>query len=933
MSFLNGLYQSTDIQLNGADSQNATYGDTQFYLISSLGENFVIYVDGTSVFVLNSSTGVLTISSPINITSTFSVGGVPTTPVYLRGYFSNNLACGSNSLTSANTGKNNVGIGINSLTNTTGGEGNVGIGLNALLNQDIGTANVAVGINAGYAITTGSENVMIGSNAGNSSYNCDNCTLIGASSHLTGVWSYSTAIGYNSYISASSQISLGSGSENIIMRGNTDLTGGTATATTQATSDNSTKVATTAFVKNQGYVITSSSNTWTGATNDFTGSVITATTQAENDNTTKVATTAFVSRLLYHDNLNNFGINTTHYTNAPPSGGGNFAIGNNVLQKLTTGGYNTAVGNNSLRDCTSGAENFCLGSLSMYALTTGSFNVAVGVFTLPNTNGNGNVGIGRYVGGGSSGDNNVYIGYFAAVSVGADGNNVGIGSYVYPNIGAATNNVAVGGSAGSGLTTGTFNTFLGTSSSVSSGTLTYATAIGAGSQATTSNQISLGRSSDVTYTNGGLVIPSGKTLTYNGSTLSGSIVDTGTANQSITARKDFNGFDNTIPNYCGSSFVSPVFRPRLFTLFDSINNSCHALGSNSARNLQVDATNTAVYSLGQDCLSAKTLNTKNVTAIGGNSMPLFSSETFNFVTALGQGHLATESGYNMTNVTMIGANTTFLNGTIKPTSVTNALFNEAANGIQLSASVAISNVFGIRTNQPITKSNQGIIGDSTEITLHSTGQKVICTGGLNPQGFFQASIASPTLNWNSANFNMSAVTSFQMVYNLIGNATPTAITLPSVTSTMVGQQFIFKKRGGLGACAYTITTTGGQPVFPIGGSLGTLTFPYTILTASTQSSTQLMCVQSHFAGTGGTGQVTTAGTPTLTINTWNGLPSTMITIGTSITIAGITKKVSSFGTGVGGTGNYQMDSNYVGALANQAITSTDQFGYDILWVN
>jgi hypothetical protein len=355
------------------------------------------------------------------------------------------------------------------------------------------------------------------------------------------------------------------------------------------------------------------------------------------------------------------------------------------------------------------------------------------------------------------------------------------------------------------------------------------------------------------------------------------------------------------------------------------------LGSNSARNLQVDSTNTAVYSLGQDCLSAKTLNTKNVTSIGGGNMPQFSSEAFNFVTALGQGHLQTESGYNMTNVTMIGSNTTFNNAGIKPTSVTNALFNEAGNGIQLASSVAISNVFGIRTNQPITKSNQGIIGDSTEITLHSTGQKVIVTGGLNPQGFFQASIASPTLNWSSANFNMSAVTSFQMVYNLIGNATPTAITLPSVTASMVGQQFIFKKRGGLGACAYTITTTGGQPVFPIGGSLGTLTFPYTILTASTQSSTQLMCVQSHFAGTG-TGQASLA-SPTLTINTWNGLPGTMITIGTSITLTGVTKKVSAFGTGVGGTGTYQMDTNYGANIPNNAITSTDQFGYDILWVN
>lgn len=890
MSFLNGLYQSTDIQLNGADSGNTTYGHSEFYLISSLGENFVIYVDGTSVFVLNSSTGVLTISSPINITSTFSVGGVLTTPVFLKN--TNNLACGVDCLLSLTTGSNNVGYGINTLKSNTSGGG-----------------NTAIGHSAGDANTTGFFNTFLGHFAGSalggSTYANLSCMLLGAYSRVTYAGAqYSTCIGYNSYINADNQISLGSGGENIIMRGSTTING----------------------------------NLLVNGNTDLTGGSATATTQAENDNTTKVATTAFVSRLLYHDANNNFGFNTTHFFN--PSGTyGNFAIGNNALQNITTGAYyNTAVGNVSLRDCTTGTENFCLGAFSMYALTSGSFNVAVGVFCLPNTNGNGNVGIGRYVGGGSSGDNNVYIGYWAANSVGVDGYNVGIGAYVYPNIGAATFNTAVGGSAGAGLTTGTYNSFLGTSSSLSTGTLTYATAIGAGSQATTSNSIYLGRGTDITYCVGGCNIPSGKTLTivggltFNGTAVSGSIVDTGTANQAITARKDFNGFDATLGNNYGCSLVSPVMRPKNFTLFQSVQNACHAMGANSATALTYDATNTAVYSLGQDCLSAKTLNTKNVTSIGGSNMPYFTSETFNFVTALGQGHLQTETGFPMTNVTMIGSNTTFTNGAIKPSSVTNALFNEAAYGIQLASSVAISNVFGIRTNQPITKSNQGIIGDSTEITLHSTGQKVIVTGGLNPQGFFQASIASPTLNWNSANFNMSAVTNFQMVYHLIGNATPTAITLPSVTSTMVGQQFIFKKRGGLGACAYTITTTGGQPIFPIGGSLGTLTFPYTLLTASTQSSAQLMCVQSHFAGTG-TAQVTTGGLPTLTVNTWNGLPSTMITIGTSITIAGVTKKVSSFGTGVGGTGNYQMDSNYASNLTNQAITSTNQFGYDILWVN
>ena len=902
MSFLNGLYETTDIQLNGENSvpDNST-GGAEFYLISSLGEDFVIYVDGTSVFVLNSSTGVLTISTPINITSTFSVGGVLTTPVFLKN--TNNLACGSGTLTSLTTGSYNYGYGFDALRSNTTGNANVSIGLNSLYSNTIGAGNTAIGHVAGDANTTGYFNSFFGhfagSSLGSSTYAGNGCTLLGAYSKiLTAGVSNSTCIGFNSFIDANLQISLGSGSENIIMRGATFMNG----------------------------------NLLVNGNTDLTGGNATATTQADNDKTTKVATTAFVSRMIYYNQTShNLAINQEQY-NSITTGVNNISLGLKAGYLITSGNGNTSIGIEALRSCLTGSNNFVLGQASLYSLTSGSWNVAIGVLTLANTNGSYNVGIGSYCGNISSGDFNIYIGWFAAIAATTDGTNVGIGSYCYPQLTTGKDNVAIGVSAGTGITTGTSNTFIGQACSASVGNLTFATAIGAGSQATTSNSVYLGRSTDMTYATGGLTIPSGKTLTYNGSTLSGSIVDTGTANQAITARKDFNGFDATIGNNYGCSLVSPVMRPKNFTLFQSVQNACHAMGANSATALIYDATNTAVYSLGQDCLSAKTLNTKNVTSIGGSNMPYFTNEAFNFVTALGQGHLQTETGFPMTNVTMIGSNTTFTNGAIKPSSVTNALFNEAVNGIQLASSVAISNVFAIRTLQPITKSNQGIIGDSTEIVLHSTGQKVIVTGGLNPQGFFQASIASPTLNWNSANFNMSAVTNFQMVYHLIGNSTPTAITLPSVTSAMVGQQFIFKKRGGLGACAYTITTTGGQPVFPIGGSLGTLTFPYTLLTASTQSSAQLMCVQSHFAGTG-TAQVTTGGTPTLTVNTWNGLPSTMITIGTSITIAGVTKKVSAFGTGVGGPGNYQMDSNYASNLTNQAITSTDQFGYDILWVN
>lgn len=893
MSFLNGLYESSDIQLNGENSGDSnTTGGAEFYLISSLGENFVIYVDGTAVFVLNSSTGVLTISCATNFTNSISVGGVLTEPVYLRGSSSNNLGCGSSSLTNVTGGGLNVAYGINTLSSNTTGSSNVAIGTAALNLNSIGGGNVGVGYNAGNAITTTYWNTCLGYNAGSNAYGGfggTNCTLVGAESYIASAGlNNSSCFGRASYINASNQISFGSGTETIIFRGNVDLIAGGGTAI--------------------------------------------ATTQSPNDKTTKVATTAFVSRMIYYNQTSlNMAFNQEQF-NSITTGTNNTLIGYKAGYLMTSGGGNTAIGVEALRSCLTGTNNFVLGQASLYTLTSGSWNVAIGVLCLANSNGSYNVGIGSYCGGVSLGDFNIYIGWFTAINATTDGTNIGIGSYVYPNLTTGKDNVAIGVSAGGGITTGSNNTFIGQASSASVGNLAFATAIGSGSQATTSNSVYLGRSTDMTYATGGLTIPTTKTLTYNGSTLSGSIVDTGTANQSITAVKSFDGFDNTIPNYCGSSFVCPVFRPPLFTLFQSINNSCHAFGSNTARNLLADGTNTGCYILGQDNLYLKTQNTNNVQSIGGSNMTAFTNENFAAVTVVGQGNLinSNENSYSMSNVVIVGGGHTFKNTipfpAITPTSVSNACFI-AAYGIQLTASSAITNVFGIRTAQPITKSNQGIIGDSTEITLHSTGQKVIVTGGLELQNQLQLSIASPTINWNSANYTITAP--FKNVYHYILNAN-TTVTLPNVSATTVGQMFYLKKRGGLSTAVLSVTTTGAQqPFFSIGGNLGTITMPVGLISAS-QSSAQLMAVQSHFAGSG-TGSVS-AGLPTLTVSTWGTLPNAMITIGTSITIAGVTKRVSAFGSGVGGTGTYQMDSNYAVGTGVVAITSTNQFGYDILFV-
>lgn len=708
----------------------------------------------------------------------------------------------------------------------------------------------------------------------------------------------------------------------------------------------------TRLFANNNYGRLTISNTWTGTNNDFTGTNITATTQATNtDSTTKVATTAFtqsaINRLLY---FNATSSNQMFFNVQFPlltSGARNIGIGD-CFRKVTSASDNVCVGSASANNLTTGLENFILGGLSGRNISSGSFNVVVGVDSLANGNVSECIAIGRYCLRNAQGNDNTCIGYFSGVQIGTGTGNSGVGAYSHLRLLSGSNNSALGYNSGNHILgsqiNASNNTYIGAETYMSGGTtFSNSTCLGYNSRITASNSIFLGTANETTFAMGGLNIPTGELLTLVGnifansttitpaqlsllSTLSGSLVDTG-SNQTITGIKSFDGFDNTAPNYCGSSFVSPVMRPRLFTLANSINYSCHAFGSNAGKNLLADGTNSGCYVLGQDSLSAKTTGCFNVCSIGGANMTTFVAESFSGVTCFGQANLENENGYSLNNVTIVGGNTTFDNGGIKPTSVTNASFTNAY-GISLSSSTAISNVFGFRTAQPITKSNQGIIGDSTEIILHSTNQKVIVTGGLELQNQLKSSIFSPQLNYVSANFTLTAP--FKQYYHLILNAGAT-INLPNADATMVGQEFTIKRRGGT-AGVVSLVQQNFQPIFTTGGAgLGTTGSLLSFMSA-TQSTAKLMCIQSHFAGSG-FATLTASATTIQIVSAWNTLPSSFITIGTRLTIAGVTRRVTAFAGGTGGLGNYTIDSAYsASAITNQPVTSTDQFGWDILYV-
>jgi predicted nucleic acid-binding Zn-ribbon protein len=180
---------------------------------------------------------------------------------------------------------------------------------------------------------------------------------------------------------------------------------GTPTAPTQTTGDNSTKLATTAFVTNS-LAASAGGVPYTGATGavnlgayDLTVNGITVGTGGGNVSTNTALGTAALPA------------NTT--------GNNNTAIGNNTLPVNTTGTYSTANGAYALRRNTTGEYNTANGAYALDRNTTGKQNTAIGA------------GAGVEIGFGTI-SNTTAIGYMATVSA---SNTIQLGNTAVTTIG------------------------------------------------------------------------------------------------------------------------------------------------------------------------------------------------------------------------------------------------------------------------------------------------------------------------------------------------------------------------------------------------------------------------------------------------------------------------------------------------------------------
>jgi hypothetical protein len=224
------------------------------------------------------------------------------------------------------------------------------------------------------------------------------------------------------------------------------------------------------------------SPTFTGTPSLPTGT--TAITQSTGDSTTKIATTAFVKNNFVPYSGANSAVNLGGYdllVNEITVGKGNgsissnLALGKNAL-KNTTGAYNTATGNSSLLSNTSGTNNSGFGNSTLRFNVVGNENTAVGYASLSNTTGSNNAAIGSFAGNtNTTGTENTFIGKSADAGTNnlSNATAIGFGASV-----AASNTIQLGNSD---------VTNVKTSGTITAGDVTYPKTHGTANQVLSTN--------------------------------------------------------------------------------------------------------------------------------------------------------------------------------------------------------------------------------------------------------------------------------------------------------------------------------------------------------------------------------------------------------------------------------------------------------------
>ena len=180
---------------------------------------------------------------------------------------------------------------------------------------------------------------------------------------------------------------------------------------------------------------------------------------------------------------------------ANTSGNRNSFFGSNAGAANVSGEQNSFFGNQAGASNIATGNSF-FGNQSGLGNTTGNQNSFFGMQAgISNTDGGDNSFFGYNAGFSSTGSSNAFFGTNAGRSNQTGSFNTFIGRQAGMNVTIGSGNVFIGNDTGLNNTTGNSNTAIGSGANMSNG-LSFATAIGAGALTTTSNTVTLGRSTD-----------------------------------------------------------------------------------------------------------------------------------------------------------------------------------------------------------------------------------------------------------------------------------------------------------------------------------------------------------------------------------------------------------------------------------------------------
>ena len=150
------------------------------------------------------------------------------------------------------------------------------------------------------------------------------------------------------------------------------------------------------------------------------------------------------------------------------------------------------------------------------------------------------------------------------------------------------------------------------------------------------------------------------------------------------------------------------------------------------------------------------------------------------------------------------------------------------------------------------------------------------------------------------------------------------ITLFEVNAVNVGSIITFKRMGG-SLQPLTLAQVSNQVCFQASTSIGTLSS--FIIASATQSGGRIVAVQSQDAGSGTF--TNAANSSTINILTQ---PTGTLSIGGIINCNGNIRHITAYGTGLGGTGTYTVNTAIVAANTGQPYTSSVSYGWAIDYI-